>query len=156
MKNIDQKSKKIIYYKKIYWILFIIISLALFIGYIYLEEIQGEELEPFLNGLGLVEHFAAHYTFAILVGLLILFVYLSYRKIRLNEPLILTVVVIFSHLPDIRSWYLGVFTHEPWEIIFLLHPIVDEFPILIFFYILSDTIMIFAYCELVKSKKLKV
>src|SRR3989338_5716124 len=121
--------------KNLYWIVFAIISLALFTGYFYLEKAHGEELKPFLKGLELTGHFAAHYFFGILAGLLILLLYLWTRKRRLNEPLILSATVLISHFPDIRSWYSGIFTHEPWEIIFLLHTIVDEYPLLIFLYV---------------------
>lgn len=137
--------------QKLYWILFVVISLALFAGYFYLEEIHGQALKPFLKKLELTGHFAAHYSFGIFTGLLILLVYLWSRKTRLNEPLILTATVLFSHFPDIRSWYLGVFIHEPWEIIFLLHTVVDEYPPLIFLYVLVDALLIFVYYKQTKK-----
>jgi len=137
--------------KKTYWVVFVIISLVLFAGYFYLQKAHGEELEPFLKGLELTGHFAAHYFFGILIGLLILLSYLRARQKRLNEPLILSTMVLLSHFPDIRSWYLGIFTHEPWEIIFLLHTFVDEYPLLIFLYVPLDAIFIFVYYQLLKK-----
>ncbi len=153
MNTIDQKSKKMISQKKLYWTAFVIISLALFVGYFYLEEVHGEELEPFLKGLELTGHFAAHYFFGILAGLLILLLYLWAKRKRLNEPLILSATVLFAHFPDIRSWYSGIFTHEPWENIFLLHTVVDEYSRLIFLYVALNAILIFVYYKLLKIGK---
>lgn len=153
MMNNMYKNQKMISKQKSYWITFTIISLALFAGYSYGEAAHGEEVAPFLKGLELTEHFAAHYFFGILAGMIILLVYLLVRKKRLNEPLILSATVLFSHFPDIRSWYSGLLVHEPWEIIFLLHTIVDEYPLLISLYIILDAILIFAYYNLIKNKE---
>ncbi len=150
--DMGKNQKKRISKLKPYWIAFTIISLALFTGYFYLEKAHGEELAPFLKSLELTGHFAAHYSFGILAGLIILLVFTSFRKKRLNEPLILSATVLFSHFPDIRAWYTGIFEHESWDIIFLLHTVVDEYPLLIFLYVLMDAVLIFAYYKLIKER----
>lgn len=97
--------------KLISWAAFIAVSIVLFGGYA-IGETHEEAINPLLKGLTLVEHFGIHYVVGIFFGLIILIAYTLITQKRLNEPLLLTMSVLWSHWPDIRFAYREL-PHEP-------------------------------------------
>lgn len=134
--------------KKFLWILFIIVSLGLLGGYL-VGETHEEAINPLLKGLTLLQHFGIHYVVGIFFGLIILIAYTLITQKRLNESLLLTISVLWSHWPDIRFAYRKL-PHEPWEAIFFFHTLVDEAFILFWILLVVNAILIVLYRKITK------
>lgn len=131
--------------KTLSWLIFIVVSLLIFAGYFYLEEEHSEELSPYLKGISFLEHFAIHYTVGIFVGLLILILLKEKFKKQLNEPILLTLTVLWSHFPDLLAAFREIPEHQFWENIFFFHPIVDNSPKSLILFVIIDILLIIVY-----------
>ena len=107
------------------WGLFAFVSTGLLVMYLYGDAHRHPEFESALKGLGYVDHFLIHYSVGVVTGLLILIAWQKWKRARLSAPLILTLTVVWSHLPDLRAAATKDL-HDWWEIIFLFHTVVDE------------------------------
>lgn len=126
------------------WAPFIITSFILSLGYYFLGHERGEALSPFLKGLTTLQHFGIHYIVGIFFGLLIIIGYNLAKHQRPNEPLILWLTVLWSHWPDIRFLFREK-PHDPWEIIFFFHTLVDEVPILFWIFLAANAALLSIY-----------
>jgi len=134
--------------RKFLWVLFVIISLTLLIGYA-LGDQHSDISDPGLKGLTLLQHFRIHYITGIFFGFIILLSFFYIKRKRANEPLILLVTILWSHWPDIRFIYRQL-PHDSWEIIFFFHTMIDEVHILFWILLLASIVLFISYNKMVK------
>ncbi len=136
------------------WLLPILLVLGLFLGYL-IGELNREEynqLTPYLKGLSLLEHLGTHLTVGIFFGLLILSGYLILKGRVANEPVIISLTILWSHWPDIRFVFRHL-PHDPWEIIFFFHTVVDKSYWSLWIFLILDIALFLVY--LLVRRKLK-
>ncbi len=134
------------------WLLFILTSLFLFVGYYSNNALHDPHLEPGLKDLNLIQHFGIHYVTGIFYASIALNIYLLLKRKILNEPLILTLFVFLSHFPDIKTTITGL-PHQGWEVIFLLHTLVDDKFSLFWILLFLNLILGYYYLSLIKQPR---
>lgn len=134
-----------------WWVAFIAFSLLLFGG--YYAGLSHHELEPYLKGLNTLQHFGIHYVVGVFAALIFSLGWLAYKKRRANEPALLLLFVLLAHAPDFR-FAIRKLPHDPWEVLFLGHTVVDEaFYPLFWVFLLANIGLIAWYRQ--KVRKLK-
>lgn len=118
--------------------------------YVYADTHRHPAFESALKGLDFIDHFLIHFSVGILAGMFILLGSLVWQRRRLCEPLIFTATVFWSHLPDLRS-AMTKDLHDPWEVIFLFHTLVDEIPWIVWIMVPVNVVLIIVYCRRLKS-----
>lgn len=108
------------------WMLFVLVSIGIFFAYYFVDTHQHETFELYSKGLSALQHMSIHYVTGLFFALLILHAALYFFQKRLNEPIVFTIAVLWSHFPDFR-FSLRQLPHDPWEIIFFFHTVVDEY-----------------------------
>lgn len=107
------------------WLNFTKLSIALLVSYSAFGVVFAGLAEPYLNGLNTLQHFLINYSVGVLVGFLIAVTYYLIKRKEPNLPLLLTLAVFWSHVPDILFIFYQS-QHPFWMNIFFLHPILDN------------------------------
>lgn len=132
--------------RKLTWSVFVIFSALLLIAYIA-GDLLSNHVVTDLKGLTLLEHFSIHYVTGMFFGLIILIGFRFITQRCLNEPLVLSLSVLWSHWPDIRYAYRQL-PHSSWEIIFFFHTVVDEMFMLFWPIMITDALLTMLYLRL--------
>jgi len=131
------------------WLLPIGLTTLLFLGYLVAGLNHEESAEQYLKGLTLLQHFGIHFVTGVFFGLLFIIGYRIFQQKRAYEPVVLFITIALSHWPDIRFAYRKL-PHDQWEIIFLLHTVVDEVRVLFWVLLVIDIVLATLYFRLLK------
>ncbi len=129
-------------------IAFGLFSLLLLGGYWF--GLEHPKLEPYLKGLNTLQHFLIHYSFGVFAGIVASIGWMLVTKRRAPLAALLLLLVFISHFPDIRFIWRRL-PHEGWEVVFLLHTVVDNRVALIWLFAAGSLFGWWLYLKLMRD-----